>query len=592
MVQNTNVVKFGPFRLDVAAARLWRGSQAVSVQPRPLAVLSYLVARQGTVVSSDELISTLWAGTHVTRAVLKVAVRAIREALDDDADAPRYIETIGRVGYRFVGTAGTAPAASPGPRRAAPEVGMVGRVEDLAILHAALARAAAGERGIVFVTGEAGIGKTTLLDQFVAEVDPAAGVCVARGQCLEQYGEGEAYLPVLEALGRLARDDETAELRETLTRHAPTWVSQLAALDPTPPARRRRDAAVATMPVRMLREIADALEVFARRRSLLLVLEDLQWSDPSTVDLVGCIARRRQPARLLVVGSMRPVEKTLDDHPLRGIQHELQAKGLCQEIALGLLSPADVGAYIAARCSGVAPSALQRLAARVYERTEGNALFMVNMVNDLVAGGLLVWRDEQWHIEGSIETATDRIPAGLQELIGRGMQDLATPVRQVLEAASVVGDEFAVAAVAAAMQADPERVEDICEQLASQGSLIVDAGVAEWPDGSVSGRYRFRHAFGRQATYATSALTRDVIVTVAVEGRDRYGRTLGEVLLPDGTSLNRTLVRMGWAWNFAHYSKDPLLTDLEAQARAAHRGLWTDPNPVAPWLYRKQRLRP
>jgi endonuclease YncB( thermonuclease family) len=101
-----------------------------------------------------------------------------------------------------------------------------------------------------------------------------------------------------------------------------------------------------------------------------------------------------------------------------------------------------------------------------------------------------------------------------------------------------------------------------------------------------------RQAFGRQATYATSALTRDVIVTVAVDGRDRYGRTLGEVLLPDGTSLNRTLVRMGWAWNFTHYSKDPLLTDLEAQARAAQRGLWADPNPVPPWLYRKQRLRP
>ena len=71
----------------------------------------------------------------------------------------------------------------------------------------ALAQAIAGARTIVFVTGEAGIGKTTLLDRFIAEVDPAADVCVARGQCLEQYGEGEAYLPVLEALGRLARDD-------------------------------------------------------------------------------------------------------------------------------------------------------------------------------------------------------------------------------------------------------------------------------------------------------------------------------------------------------------------------------------------------
>ena len=122
------------------------------------------------------------------------------------------------------------------------------------------------------------------------------------------------------------------------------------------------------MPVRMLREIADALEVFARQRPLLLVLEDLQWSDPSTVDLVGCIARRRQPARLLVVGSMRPVEKTLDDHPLRGIQHELQAKGLCQEIALGLLSPAE-----SAPTSRRASAASRRARCSVWRRASTSA---------------------------------------------------------------------------------------------------------------------------------------------------------------------------------------------------------------------------
>src|SRR5262245_16859516 len=109
MAQNTSGIKFGPYRLDVGGARLWRGSQTVPLQPRPLAVLAYLAARPGTVVSRDELIATLWAGTYVTKAVLKVAVRAIREALADDADAPRYIETVGRVGYRFVGSGGAGP---------------------------------------------------------------------------------------------------------------------------------------------------------------------------------------------------------------------------------------------------------------------------------------------------------------------------------------------------------------------------------------------------------------------------------------------------------------------------------------------------
>jgi DNA-binding winged helix-turn-helix (wHTH) protein/tetratricopeptide (TPR) repeat protein len=508
MVQ-TGGIMFGPYRLDVAGTRLWRGDETVALQPRPLAVLSYLAARPGTVVGREELIAKVWAGTHVTRAVLKVAVRAIREALDDDAGAPRYVETVGREGYRFIGVGGASRPASPGAGPASAEVAMVGRDDDIARLHASLAKAHAGERAIVFVTGEAGIGKTTLLDRFVAELDHAADVCVARGQCLEQYGEGEAYLPVLEALGGLVRDDGADDLRETLGRHAPTWVSHLAAIDPNP-ARWRRRGAIAPMPARMLREMADALEVFARGRTVILVLEDLQWSDPSTVDLIGCIARRRQPARLLVVGSLRPVDATGEGHPLRGIRHELRAKGLCDEIALGLLSRDDVAAYVDARFGGAPPGPLDRLATRVFERTEGNALFMVHMVNDLVAGGLLVRRDGQWHVDGSIETGTDRIPVGLQELIGRGVLDLAPPVRQVLEAASVVGDEFAVAAVAAALQDDPDRLDDVCEQLAAQGSLIVDVGVAEWPDGSVSGRYRFRHALYRQVLYEGIAAARRV----------------------------------------------------------------------------------
>ena len=518
MPQRSGEIAFGPYRLDVDGARLWNGNDPVPLQPRPLAVLSYLAAHQGEVVSRDELIAKLWAGIYVTKAVLKVAVRAIREALHDDADAPRYIETVGREGYRFIGAAATgAPPSRPGAPATA--VTMVGREQDLVKLRASLARAVAGVRTIVFVTGEAGVGKTTLLDRFIAEVEAADGVCVARGQCLEQYGEGEAYLPVLEALGRLTRDEATGDLGETLARHAPTWVSQLPVLDPTPATRWRRDGAIATTPARMLREMADALEIFTQRRPLVLVLEDLQWSDPSSIDLLGCIARRREPARLLVIGSIRSLETTAADNPLHGVRHELQAKGLCEEIGLKLLSPDDVAAYVGARFDGVPSSALQQLATRVYERTEGNALFMVNMVNDLATGGLLAWREGRWHVDGSIDTATDRIPSGLQELIGRVMRGLALPVRQVLEAASVAGDEFVVAAVAAALQAEAGQIENLCEQLASHAALIVDAGVAEWPDGSVSGRYRFRHALYRRVLYEGIAAARRVRLHRAIGRR-------------------------------------------------------------------------
>ena len=101
-----------------------------------------------------------------------------------------------------------------------------------------------------------------------------------------------------------------------------------------------------------------------------------------------------------------------------------------------------------------------------------------------------------------------------------------------------------------------------------------------------------RHqAFGRQASYATQALAMGKVVTVVTEGRDRDRRTIGEVLLPDGRSLNRTLLRAGWAWQFIRYSRDPRLAEIEAEARLAKRGLWADADPVRPWEYRAA-LRP
>src|SRR5262245_8246683 len=148
-------LRFGPYRLELARARLWKANEPVALQPKPLAVLGHLAARPGVVVGRDDLIRTLWAGTYVTKAVLKVAVRAIREALDDDADAPRYIETVGREGYRFIGTGAVAVAPIPAtlPIGAAPfGSAMVGREQELGLLHASLARAAAGVRTIVFVS--------------------------------------------------------------------------------------------------------------------------------------------------------------------------------------------------------------------------------------------------------------------------------------------------------------------------------------------------------------------------------------------------------------------------------------------------------
>ena len=256
----------------------------------------HLAARPGELVARDELIKTLWADTYVTKAVLKVAVRAIREALDDDADAPRYIETVGREGYRFIGAARDRRAeAAAAPRKAPPM-----RSSDASPIwrrcaprfEQALARRRAASSSS---PARPGIGKTTLIDRFVDDVAARGGAWLGRGQCLEQYGDGEPYLPVLEAIGRLVagrRRRRSSPTSSAATRRPGCRSCPRSRPDGRAP-RRARARRATTMPARMLREMADALEVFTRRRALVLVLEDLQWSDRSTVDLIACIARRR-----------------------------------------------------------------------------------------------------------------------------------------------------------------------------------------------------------------------------------------------------------------------------------------------------------
>ncbi len=100
-----------------------------------------------------------------------------------------------------------------------------------------------------------------------------------------------------------------------------------------------------------------------------------------------------------------------------------------------------------------------------------------------------------------------------------------------------------------------------------------------------------RQAFGNRAKQFTSKLIFVKIVTVQVLDRDRYGRTVGVVLLPDGRSLNHELVRAGLAWMYRRYTDDQSLSELEEEARVARRGLWADPNPIPPWQWRTMRRR-
>src|SRR5689334_414069 len=148
---------FPPFELDLAAERLRRGTDVIPLRPKTFAVLRHLAERPGRLVTRQELLAAVWPDVHVGDALPRDSLLEIRRALGDDPRAPRFVETARGRGYRFV-----APVSRAlGPIDAGDERqrGLVGRDTELTRLGESLARALQGERQVVFVSGEAGIGK-------------------------------------------------------------------------------------------------------------------------------------------------------------------------------------------------------------------------------------------------------------------------------------------------------------------------------------------------------------------------------------------------------------------------------------------------
>ena len=496
-MEHAHHVIFGPFRLDMTHNRLWRGEDGIALRPRSLAVLRYLLAHPGRLVSKAELRQHVWAETHVTDTVLRVCIRDIRAALQDSAVTPQYLETVGQQGYRFLigDDPARPPLQTPGP--------ILGRQHEVETLDGWFQRAATGERQMVFVSGEAGIGKTTVLGLFRARLAQGAPVRLGQGQCVESYGEGEPYLPLLEALSQLSRGPTGTEVLAALRRYAPMWLVQLPGLLGDAELERVQRQVQGATRARMIRELAQVLEVLTLDRPLVVVLEDLHWSDLSTVECLAALAQRQEPARLLVLGTYRPVETVLRAHPLRGLVQELVGRGQAVHLRLEFLPAEDVAAYVAGRLGGPVAAPL---AAFVHARTDGNALFMVNLVEHLVQQGL-VWRQAgQWTLRDG--AAVDGLPAGLRQLLLRRIEALAPAVRRVLEAASVMGEAFAVPAVAAGLEVAVVEVEAICDALAAQEHVIADSGLSVWPDGTWGGSYRFRQVLYQQVLYEQVGATR------------------------------------------------------------------------------------
>ena len=498
---------FQPFRLDTVNYCLWRAEERVAITPKGFDVLRYLVERAPRLVSQEEILEALWPETYVNSEVVKRYILEIRKVLGDRPGKPVFIETAPKRGYRFV--APVSDDSRPVSTEVSSETAqsMVGRQATLTSLDGFLDQASSGRTQVIFVTGDAGIGKTTVVDAFHQRAVRRPDLRVARGQCVEGFGGKEAYYPLLEAFGHLIQGGDAGSVVQTLARRAPTWLIQFPSLvKPEERDALQREILGATRE-RMVREICEALEAITADRPLLLILEDLHWVDPSTLDVLSALARRRSAARLMLLGTYRPVDVIISQNPLKVLKHDLQIHGLCNEIAIEALQESEIAEYLA--MTFAAHRFPAGLAGMIYRHSGGNALFMTVLAQDMVKNGLIAKHDGMWALTKAIRDVDPGVPDTLHDILIGQFERLSPPEQFMLKSASVAGEQFSVWAISPTIDIEPEEIELLCEGLAERQQVIRAAGFQEFPNGISSPRYEFRHSLYRHVLYrALSDATR------------------------------------------------------------------------------------
>jgi DNA-binding winged helix-turn-helix (wHTH) protein len=525
-----DVLSFGSFRLAHGGSSLFRYESdtlsPIRLSSRALAVLKVLIERRGELVLKDEIMAAVWPDTVVEDANLTVQISALRRVLDAGRADGSWIQTISGRGYRFLGevtqvaaqraeperslthqAAGhrAAPAHRQEPTSAMQAAGdppqrrvRVGRTGPLEAFDDLVQRMLTGNRQVVFVTGEAGIGKTTFVEM-VTERISRRGIGILAGHCTELFGTNEAFLPLIDALTERCREPDGDFVVQILRDHSPTWLAQMPKFLSAGDRASFHSETFGATRERMLREFCDFLEILSADRPWVVVLEDLHWSDFATLDAIARFARGERKAPVLIVATYRPADVLIKGHPVRALHQDLRLRGhACSELALERLSAGDVTEYLERRFGGA--QIAQVLADRIFARTQGQPLFFASLVEDLIAQKIILQTEGQWQI-ASDAAFPPGLPDDLRDMLIRQIEHLTVDEQHMLEVASVGGGDFSAATVAHAMNKDSLEVEQALESLAQKGIVLDALGATEWPDGTYSGSYSFHHALYQETLY-------------------------------------------------------------------------------------------
>ena len=441
----------------------------------------------------------------IERALAKDKSRRYSSALEM-GNALRNLRTTttgGWAGFPIVYDADLVEPAGPS---------IVGRELEMRRLDGFLQQAIGGTGRVVFITGEPGIGKTSLSDEFLRRARKQyPGLLISRGRCVEQYGTGEAYLPFLDAMGALLTVPGREKIGAVMRTYAPTWCMELpSAFASSGSLEKLQQETIGATKERMMRELGDALGMLSSSSPIVLLLEDLHWADPSSVDLLRHLCQRIVSQRVLIAGTFRPEDVEFSNHPLKGYKAEMQAHKLCEEVALASLSREHIAEYMGAMFSpNDFPSELPSL---IHDKTEGHPLFATNLLQYMAERGDIAKVNAHWSLTRPLSEMELEAPESVRSMIGKKLDVLGEEERRALQYASIEGAEFLSTVAAALLGVDEVDLEEQLARLERTHRLIETRGEEELPDGAVATRYRFSHALYQNYLYGNLVNKRRVML--------------------------------------------------------------------------------
>jgi predicted ATPase/tRNA A-37 threonylcarbamoyl transferase component Bud32 len=406
---------------------------------------------------------------------------------------------------------------------AAPSRPIVHREPEIAALNAALAEAEAGRGSLVCVAGEPGIGKTTLVENFLAQLNARERCLLARGNCSERLANTEAYLPVFDVLESLLRAERHGAAARLMKVIAPTWYAQIGPQRGDGGNPRGAPARAASQQA-MLREFVNFLQEASRMGTVILFFDDVHWADLATVDLLAHLGRHLQGLRVLVIATYRITEMLLGPHPFWGLKLELQGRGACTELCPSLLTLDDVAHFLELSFENHAFP--QDFAKVIFARTEGSPLFMADLLRYLVERGTLTQTENRWRVRGELPDLSRELPESVRGTIRRKLDRLDNMDRTLLAAAAVQGCEFDSLIVADACGIDPAQGDHRLERLERIHGLVRMVRAHDLPDGSLSIRFTFVHILHQETMYHDLLPTRRASLSLALARaiEKRYGK--------------------------------------------------------------------